>query len=520
MSIKSEMRNAANFELPYSWEVKACATLTLHQIMLDNSQNILITGGQFNANSTAEEGTFRVIKIPLVILKALAIGLKLLEKHIIFGALHNSAERGDSPKCHENTRVAVIEEIMSWVNSDPQTRVLWMNGPAGAGKTAIAHTITEMCYRAGILAASFFFSRSISGRNEKTFLITTIISQLIVAIPRIREHVGNALHQDHSLLSRSLEAQLEALIVRPLERVTSDANSIDLLHPKLIVLDGLDECGDCESHYSVLQVIFAAVSQYNLPFSFFITSRPEQKIREAFNEAALGLITVRLVLDDKYLPDADIRTFLLSKFQDIKRKHPSGSSLLSWPSEGDVERLVQRSSGQFIYASTVVKFIDSHRHWPPDRLDMIFGILPCGRTTPFAELDALYSHIFSAALDNTEKILDILTVLLFYRSSSRSGHRQPTVRFLESFLLYRSGEVFTVLSDMHSIISVPSPDQQDMRLRIFHASLGDFLTDHSRSGEKFFLDPGVSHRKIATWLMKEIERPSGRINVLFFFLSD
>jgi len=37
--------------------------------MLDNSQNILITGGQFNAISTAEEGTPRVIKIPLVILK-------------------------------------------------------------------------------------------------------------------------------------------------------------------------------------------------------------------------------------------------------------------------------------------------------------------------------------------------------------------------------------------------------------------------------------------------------------------
>ena len=287
----------------------------------------------------------------------------------------------------------------------------------------------------------------------------------------------------------------------------------------MIALDGLDECGDSDSHYSVLQVILAAATQYNLPFSFFITSRPEQKIREAFNEAALGDITMRLVLDDKYLPDADIRTFLLSKFQDIKRTHPSGSSFLSWPSESDVERLVLRSSGQFIYASTVVKFVNSHRHWPPDRLDMIFGILPRGRATPFAELDALYSHILSAALDNIEKVLDILTVFLFYRSS-RSGYRKPTVRFLESFLLYRSGEVFTVLSDMHSIISVPSPDQPDMRLRIFHASLGDFLTDHSRSGEKFFLDPGVSHRKIATWLMKEIERPSGRINVLCFFSSD
>jgi hypothetical protein len=279
----------------------------------------------------------------------------------------------------------------------------------------------------------------------------------------------------------------------------------------LIILDGLDECGDSSSHQSVLRVILAAANQYNLPFSFLIASRPEQKIREAFNEIALHNITVRLVLDDKYLPDIDIRAFLVSKFEDIKERHPSGTSLLSWPSDEEVERLVQKSSGQFIYASTVIKFIDSHRHWPPDRLYIIFGILPRGKTTPFAEMDALYSHILSAAFDNIEKILDSFIVLLFYPNSSRSHNWQPTVQFLESLLSYRSGEIFMVLSDMHSIISVPSSNQQDMWLRFFHASLGDFLTDHSRSGENFFLDPGVSHRKMAVWLMKEIERPQGRI---------
>jgi hypothetical protein len=355
----------------------------------------------------------------------------------------------------------------------------------------------------GQLAASFFFSRSIPGRNEKTFLITTIVSQLIVAIPGMREHVGNTLHQDHSLLSRSLEAQLEALIVKPLELARSQADIVDS-HPKLIILDGLDECGGPGSHQSVLQVILAAF----LPFSFLVASRPEQKIREAFDEYTMGLLTVWLVLDDKYLPDEDIRTFLVSMFHDIKRRHPSGTSLPSWPSEEDIERLVQKSSGQFIYASTVIKFIDSHRHWPPDRLNIIFGILPCGKTTPFAEMDALYSLILNAASDNMEKILDIFTVLLFLRTSHFDWKR--AVRFLESFLLYRRGEIFTVLSDMHSIISVPSPNQPNIPLQFFHASLGDFLTDRSRSGEDFFLDAGGSHRKIATWMMKKITGPSSK----------
>ena len=217
-------------------------------------------------------------KFPLRFSRPFATGLSLLQSHFISSGLHNSAEQGDSPKCHENTRVVIIEEIMAWVNnSDRQTRVLWMNGAAGAGKTAITHTIAEMCYRARILAASFFFYRSIPGRNEKTFLITTIVSQLIVAIPGTREHVGNTLHQDHSLLSRSLEAQLEALIVKPLELAKSQADIVDS-HPKLIILDSLDECGGPGSHQSVLQVILAAFKRHNLPFSFLVVSRPEQKI--------------------------------------------------------------------------------------------------------------------------------------------------------------------------------------------------------------------------------------------------
>ena len=403
---------------------------------------------------------------------------------------------------------------MAWVNDcDRQTRVLWMNGPAGAGKTAIAHTIAEMCYKAGILAASFFCSRSISGKNEKTFLITTIVSQLIVVIPGMREHVGNALHKDRSLLSRSLEVQLEALVAKPFEMARSDISQVDFLYPKLIILDGLDECGDSGSHQSVLQVILAAVNQHSLPFSFLIASRPEQKIREFFDESTMGLLTMRLVLDDKYLPDEDIRAFLVSRFQNIKQKHPSRTnpSFSSWPSEKDIERLVARSSGQFIYASTVIKFIDSHRHWPPDRLDIIFGILPCGKTTPFAEMDALYSHILFSASDNLDKVLEIITVMLFHSSflDFPPLNRQPTMEFLESLLSYWHGEVLMALSDVHSIISVPSPDQPD-HLRFFHASLGDFLIDGSRSGE-FFLDPGVAHRKITTWLLREMERPSSSI---------
>ena len=390
---------------------------------------------------------------------------------------------------------------MDWIkDNNRQTRILWMYGPAGAGKSAIEQTIAELCYQMNLLAASFFFSRSVNSRNNKTFLITTIVDQLIESIPEIREHVGIALHNNPSLLTRSLEAQMDGLVVKPLEAAASTCGVDFMNHrPKVIILDGLDECGDPESQRYILKVLMNLIDKHSIPFSFILASRPEQHIREAFDVTLLNSLTTRLVLDDKYLPDNDIRRFLRSKFQDIKNRHPSRAQLpSSWPLDKDVEKLIQKSSGQFIYASTIIKFMDSHRHWPPDRLDIIFGISPRGKTTPFAEIDFLYSLILTSASDNINSTLEIFAVLLFLHHEDL----KITPQFIESFLSLREGEVFTILSDLHSIIAVPSVDEQDIPLRFFHASLGDFLTDHPRSGDTFFLDSGVCHRNIVNRLIK------------------
>ena len=375
-------------------------TLSTVPQMFANSKSVNISGGEFHitygpkSSEAAQKGKYIINRFVCLQISSVHTGIELLQRKIVPGALHNSDERYDPPKCHAHTREAILQEIMDWIEDlDRQTRFLWLHGPAGAGKSAIEQTIAELCYKMNFLAASFFFSRSIGGRNEKTFLITTIVDQLIVSIPEIREHVGNALYNIPSLPSRSLEAQMDALIVKPLEAAASSSTGgVDFMNirPKVIVLDGLDECGDPESQRYILKVLLNSVSNHPIPFSFILASRPEQHIREAFDGELLGSLTTRLVLDDKYHPDDDIRLFLQSKFRDIKHRHPSRAHLPSpWPSDKEIRRLVQKSSGQFIYASTIIKFIDSHRHWPPDRLNIIFGIFPRGKTTPFAEMDSL-----------------------------------------------------------------------------------------------------------------------------------
>lgn len=76
--------------------------------------------------------------------------------------------------------------LKAWVNQRPENGdflVLWMYGPAGAGKSAIAQSIAELCE--ALLAASFFFSRTAAGRSDSSRLVATIVWQLILSVPEI-----------------------------------------------------------------------------------------------------------------------------------------------------------------------------------------------------------------------------------------------------------------------------------------------------------------------------------------------
>ena len=97
----------------------------------------------------------------------------ILHRATATAAFHNSEERFDPPKCHPNTRLAVLTKIMEWIKweEDLNSFIMWVYGPAGAGKSAISQTIAEMCEEEMILLASFFFlqERSIAQHCQAAY---------------------------------------------------------------------------------------------------------------------------------------------------------------------------------------------------------------------------------------------------------------------------------------------------------------------------------------------------------------
>ncbi|KAG2090199.1 uncharacterized protein F5147DRAFT_724950 [Suillus discolor] len=80
-------------------------------------------------------------------------------------------------ECLEGMRTEILSQIMDWVNStgDHVPRVLWLSGPAGKGKSAIAHTIAKWVHNVGGLVSCYCFDRlrEADRRHEKIFYTIT-----------------------------------------------------------------------------------------------------------------------------------------------------------------------------------------------------------------------------------------------------------------------------------------------------------------------------------------------------------
>ncbi|KAF9470902.1 hypothetical protein BDN70DRAFT_820735, partial [Pholiota conissans] len=275
--------------------------------------------------------------------------------------MHDSSTRFDPPKCHPNTRVAVLEYILGWIfgRNDPEALILWLYGQAGTGKSAILQTIAERCAERQSILASFFFGRNDPSRNTFKPLIPTIACQIATAIPEIRPHLEGIIERDPFIFEKSIATQLQFLIIQPLKDLsTSGYFSNPEINPRLIIIDGLDECNDTKMQSMILRVIADALRTQKLPLIFLIASRPEQNIQLTFNSNSLAGLWKSLVLDYTYKPNDDIRTFLTDSFQEIKSTHPHRKYIPNdWPDEWNIDHLIKKSSGQFIYASVVIKYI-------------------------------------------------------------------------------------------------------------------------------------------------------------------
>ncbi|KAF5314114.1 hypothetical protein D9611_006861 [Ephemerocybe angulata] len=456
-------------------------------------------------------------------------GLKYLIANMAPGAIHDSNERCDAPKCMEETRVAVQEDIMSWISAGDQDsqlkRIMWVTGPAGTGKTAILGTIADACKEKGSLAASFFFSASAGSANRRTkkYFVPTLAFQLMghCRLKGSREQLLSSIAQDQAILfSKNLKEQFITMVLNPL-RSAREVGGDTVILPQVIVIDGLDEC-EAEQYHDpadlsnsrahvpirrkeddqreILSLLLSAASDPSFPFRILIASRPELSIRDFFATDG-DPYTRELFLDSKYDPDADILLFYDAKFSTICRRLGLPNN---WPGKEVKLTLVRNASGQFIYAATVMRYIEGSPHLtkpepevagrpptPHRRLEHILSLTPSTRTAnsshnPLEALDALY-HLLLENCPDPDLSMKWLRAVTREYTDPLNG--LSPVWLLRLVLEASPGEEHYALGSLSSLLPTQIPEERlQLPYTFYHKSFLDFMVDPTRCGEKYLTE--------------------------------
>jgi len=393
---------------------------------------------------------------------------------------------GNRQGCLRGTRKDVLQEIERWLMNEQDQRVFWLNGLAGTGKSTIAQTFAETTFADGKLGASFFCSRDFENRSNLQAVFPTLAFQLAYQYPRFRRKLLRVLRASPDVGRESLCSQMEKLIAGPLKATRVST---------LIIIDALDECKDEEPASAILSILSRYVNE--IPnVKFFITGRPEPRIRSGFRLKLLRPITEVLRLHDvkRSSVDSDIKLFYRVRLTEIAKTRSDCDFAQEWPNPSDINILCEKAAGLFIYASTVVKFVEFKNRTPTEQLDRIISLPQSTVYEGRSGIDLLYTQVLEQGVDG----MDADTKEISSRFKSVVGAvllvlNPLSVRALSDLL--GISNISTTLRSLHSLLLVP--DSIEDPVHVFHKSFPDFLMDPLRCKDKRFLvQPTVHHAEI------------------------
>jgi hypothetical protein len=212
------------------------------------------------------------------------------------------------------------------------------------------------------------------------------------------------------------------------------------------------------------------------------TSRAEHNIVAALQPISL-CTEIRTGITVTESSSSDIHFYLHQRFAEIAEAHPC-SIATPWPEPAILLTLTKQAAGLFIWAKTVVEFVDESN--PPNQLDRILR----GDLGDDADMDKLYELIMQHGVGRQpdagalERFNAITAAIVLAKVPLR---REDLSRILGDSTISR--DIPFTLNALKSVI-----DSSDY-IRIRHQDFADFLT--ARSPKKYLINQVVENRRLA-----------------------
>ncbi|KAF5367735.1 hypothetical protein D9758_009902 [Tetrapyrgos nigripes] len=401
--------------------------------------------------------------------------LKVLDKlNPATKALHDVGARST---CIEGTRTEILQSIISWAeNTSPDAPAgYWMCGMAGTGKSTIAKSICLKLEEKGLLAGAFFCSRQIEECKDYHRVIPTVAYQLAQYSRDYAEAIRKVLNLEPSIALKEPDNQLKKVLTKLWKGAPSS-------HTLVIVIDALDEC---ENISWVLKHLIPAIKNQEFPgLKFFLTSRPEQHIKDYFD------------VDEIQQEEQTLQHFYLHNVQksivkdDISIFLQQGLGQMSI-SQDKMDILLERSGVLFIYAATIIKYITGGGLRAQARVANIIDLKRTPDKVETQVLDDLYSQILeevlsSSKLSPTEHQQSLRIIYTVITTAT-----PVSCQIISELLELALEDVQATIIDLQSVLYI---NQSNQAVYGFHASFADYMISETRA--KNLYCNSISHHSL------------------------
>ncbi len=399
----------------------------------------------------------------------------------------------------ENWRRAItetpspLEGERAGVKGESQSRLFWIMGAPGVGKSAFAAQLTHT--RGDTVIAAQFCEWDKPDHRNAPRVVRSLAFQLATRLPDYRKLLLTL--PEIAELDRKDAAELfDYLLANPLRSVINGGRQ-----RSLIVIDALDEAG--EAGRNPLVEMLARNAQ-RLPdwLGLVVTSRPEFDVKTPLQ--ALNPFPLDTASESNR---ADIRDYLLRELASPLQNRPDADRL--------VAQILEKSEGVFLYAE---RFCDDVQqgHLSLDHPDQfpqgLGGIFAQYFQRQFPDLEKFRKDVrpaLRAILAAREPLpVEILQRLFNWQDEELRDFTRPLgslfpVETEVSMRMTHYDSAFPHLRSIH----YATPKADPKVIKPYHKSLADWLADETKAGP-YFVSVQEGHRSLAEMGLREfLERP-------------
>ncbi|KAK0763604.1 hypothetical protein N5P37_002982 [Trichoderma harzianum] len=372
-------------------------------------------------------------------------------------------------------------KISSWLQSKPDTSVLWLQGTPGSGKSVISTQLVNFMQASNMFVIHHFCTYLYTSSTTYEQILKSLLMQLLRQDGDLVAHV----YEEFVLGKKSPTVPaLERLLQLLFKSISNEPSKAEYVW---IILDGLDEC-ELEKQARVVSLMNQVASDRSSPGNttckVLISSRTSSILSNCLRKKQ----TISLS-DEKDCLEEAIRQYASQRLQSLEQKF---HQLHISPGEVDsIERgIAKKADGMFLYARLVSDYLSTNIFYSGDEIMTSVNQLP-------EKLGDFYRKILLQILTHLDirsesRVKSILSWIAFAK--------RPLKRLeLLSAITFSSGEPEVTNLVPEYILDICGPlieERGDTTLAFLHVSVKEFLQTPSSgltiTHEESLLEHGVA----------------------------